>query len=151
MRCRRHRDKRKRKLPATRAVRLALACLVLAALPAAAQIIPGQYPSTTVSYAASGVITAGPAFLNGCLFYSKNASTVYLQFFNSTTVPSDGTAPAITSISIASNTNGAWDAGASGARYFSTGLSWAASSTINTKTVIGSTDVLLSCQYNGNR
>jgi hypothetical protein len=143
----RPRDKRKRTAPGV--LRLALAALVLGAFSTDAQVPPAQY--STKGYAASGVVNSGPVFLNGCLGYSKNGGTVYIQFFNKTSVPSDGVTPDMAPIAVGAASEFAWDAGAGGSRYFATGLSWAESTTIDTKTVAGTSDVFMTCQYNGSR
>lgn len=98
---------------------------------------------TSAAAEASSVTKASAGVLYGVTFSNANASTRYLQFFNSTTVPADSTVPVITIACHAGSTVAVeWPKG----RYFSTGIAWCNSSTQNTKTV-GSADSLADVHY----
>jgi hypothetical protein len=142
---RRLRDKPKRDRP--RVFRLALTVLVSAALSelAFAQGVPYGYLKIG---AKSDVINTGETLLHGCLGFNNGGSTEYIQFFNSTSVPADGVAPSMVPIVASAGQPFAWDAGAGISRVFSTGLSWASSSTLSTKTLVAGNDISISCQYN---
>lgn len=90
---------------------------------------------TSAAAEASSVTKASAGNLYGVTFSNGTGSTVYLQFFNSTTVPADTTVPVITLVCPANSTLSAeWPKG----RQFTTGIAWAASTTQNTKTIGGS-------------
>lgn len=98
----------------------------------------------STSYEASHLISNSPATLIGCSGYNSKTSTQYILFFNSTTVPSDGTSPSIAPIAVGASSSFAIDFGIYG-RPFSLGIAVSNSSTANTKT-IGSADVWYSCR-----
>lgn len=102
-------------------------------------------PDIDVSAAAeaSSVSKASTGVLYGFTFSNANASTRYLQFYNSTTVPADTAVPFATFECPSGKTiSGEWPKG----RYCATGIAWANSSTQNTKT-IGSADSLCDVQF----
>lgn len=101
-------------------------------------------PVDSTSYESSHVISASSATLLGCMGYNSKASTQYILFFNSATVPADATAPTISAIAVGASSSFAVDFGVYG-RPFSTGIAVSNSSTANTKT-IGSADVWFSCR-----
>jgi hypothetical protein len=98
---------------------------------------------TSTAAEASSVTKASSGVLYGATFSNGNAAVRYFQFFNSTTVPADGTVPVITIQCPANSTVAAeWPEG----RFFSTGIVWCNSSTQNTKT-IGGADSLGDVNY----
>ena len=126
---------------------LFVGALLALAVPAIAQFQGMPYGYKAI-LAKSGVINTGASYLHGCLGYNNGASTAFIQFFDSLTVPAEGTAPGMTPLQVAAASPFAWDAGAGGSRVFNTGLSWAASSTVATKTIIAGNDIIISCQFN---
>ena len=108
---------------------------------AAAQALTND---TSAAYEASSVSKAGAGTVYGLTGYNSRTSDQFFQFFNSTTVPADATAPVIT-IRVAASSNFSVDFGVYGRR-FSTGISWSNSSTGPTKT-IGSADMFVDINY----
>ena len=108
---------------------------------AAAQALTND---TSTAYEASSVTKAGAGTVYGLTGYNSKTSDQFFQFFNSTTVPADATAPVIT-IRVAASSNFSVDFGVYGRR-FSTGISWSNSSTGPTKT-IGSADIFADINY----
>ena len=108
---------------------------------AAAQALTND---TSAAYEASSVSKAGAGTVYGLTGYNSRTSDQFFQFFNSTTVPADATAPVIT-IRVAASSNFSVDFGVYGRR-FSTGISWSNSSTGATKT-IGSADMFVDINY----
>lgn len=98
----------------------------------------------STAYEASHVISGSAATLLGCVGYNSKTSTQYILFFNSASVPVDGTAPTVAAIAVGASSSFAIDFGVYG-RPFSTGIAVSNSSTANTKT-IGSSDVWYSCR-----
>jgi hypothetical protein len=98
---------------------------------------------TSAAAEASSVSKASVGVLYGFTFSNANAATRYLQFYNSTTVPADTAVPFATFECPSGKTiSGEWPKG----RYCSAGISWANSSTQNTKT-IGAADSLADVNY----
>lgn len=92
---------------------------------------------------ASSISKASSGVLYGFSFSNGNASTRYIQFFNSTTIPADTSVPFAVFDCPAGKTIGvSWPEGLP----FSTGLCWCNSSTMNTKT-IGSADSLANVNF----
>ena len=82
---------------------------------------------------ASSVIKAGPGSLYGFIVHNANGGTRWFQIYDSTTVPADGAVPKV-SVAIPAGTtvvvNMPFER-----RWFATGMSWALSSTVATKTI----------------
>lgn len=82
---------------------------------------------------ASSVIKAGPGSLYGFIVHNANGGTRWFQIYDSTTVPADGAVPKV-SVAIPSGTtvvvNMPFER-----RWFATGMAWALSSTVATKTI----------------
>lgn len=102
-----------------------------------------NYRSGT-SYEANGVVSAAPATLYGLTVYNNKASALYLQLYNATAVPATGTqpdwdlvVPAQASVPLFFGVDG---------KYFSSGISWANSTSILTRQG-GSTDFRLTAEY----
>lgn len=87
---------------------------------------------TSAAAEASSVSKASPGVLYRFTFTNTNAATRYLQFFNSTTVPANGTVPVLSFACAAGAT--ITETFLHG-KYFSTGLTWCNSSTAGTKTI----------------
>jgi hypothetical protein len=123
---------------------------------AGTNIIGGTYPTpsgataqalsndTSTAYEASSVTKASAGTVYGVTGYNSRTTGQFFQFYNSTTVPADATAPVIT-IYVAAQSNFSIDFGVYGRR-FSTGIAWSNSSTGATKT-IGSADMFVDVNY----
>jgi len=124
---------------------------------------PSDFPGTYTNggtASASGVITASPGLLVDCDLYNGNAAARTFQFYDSATVPSDGAQGCDSShfsgcwkvsVTCPATTQCAWSiVGQAPLRAaavpFANGISWANSSTVQTKTV-GSADSTVSCRY----
>ena len=107
----------------------------------------------TQAFANSGVIDAVPGTFLGCYGFNKSASAIlYVQFFNSTTVPADTAVPSFTPVPLSPGATFTLIGTATvGTQSFgpimTSGLAWAASTTAATKTVDSSSSVWLTCQY----
>lgn len=108
---------------------------------AAAQALSND---TSTAYEASSVTKASAGTVYGVTGYNSKTSAQFFQFFNSTTVPADATAPVIT-VYVSAQSNFSIDFGVYGRR-FSTGIAWSNSSTGATKT-IGSADMFVDVNY----
>jgi len=88
----------------------------------------------------SGVIKAGPGNLYGFVMSSAGATAVagWLHFYDSITVPADGTVPKMIFALAAFPATRAEDIPGE-RRYFATGMAWAISSTPATKTLVTAT------------
>lgn len=92
--------------------------------------------------AVTGVVAkAAPGNLYTIWGLNANASTRYIQIFNATSAPADGTAPLLAPIAVISGGTFSLDL-APYARYFSTGIYICNSTTIATKT-LGSADMYI--------
>jgi hypothetical protein len=100
--------------------------------------------ATTTAYAASLVVKASAGRLFKLSGYNSAGSAQFIQVFNSTTVPANGTAPVVL-ITVPASSNFTIDFGLTG-RQFATGISVCNSSTGPTKT-IGSADCWFDAQY----
>lgn len=101
-------------------------------------------PATSEAPADEGVISAAPTVAMRIMVANSHPTdTVYLQVFDSDTVPIDGTSPRIPSVQlVAGQTEVLWLDGLT----CSTGLSWASSSTVATKTVTAITPLQVSAE-----
>lgn len=108
---------------------------------AAAQALSND---TSAAYEASSVTKAAAGTVYGVTGYNSRTSSQFFQFYNSATVPADTAVPVIT-ITVPASSNFSIDFGVYGRR-FSTGISWANSSTGPTKTV-GSADMFVDVNY----
>lgn len=92
---------------------------------------------------ASSVIKGSAGRLYGFTFSNGNAAVRYFQISNTTTLPADGTVPALTFACPANSTiTHSFPSGI----YFDSGMVWCNSSTANTKT-IGGADSIANVQY----
>ena len=123
-------------------------------------IVASRYTNGATA-SASGVISTTQALLVGCEFYNGDASTRTFQLFNSATVPADATGgwdtthtsgwkvfvvcPATTMCFWGNNGPNTSPAGATGTN-FPNGVSWANSTTVQTKT-LGSADSTVACSW----
>lgn len=110
-----------------------------------AKLVHGTWtPATADAASDSGVITAAPTTSTALIASNSHATTtVYLQIFDSAAVPANGTAPRIPSIPIAAGQTVAIPLGALSC---AAGLSWAASSTVSTKTITAITPLQVSAE-----
>jgi hypothetical protein len=90
-----------------------------------------QYYTSAAEEAANTVLTVDCKLL-GCFGYANQDG--YMQFFNSPTVPADGTAPTIASFYVSAGSNISLDVSQVAGIVFPQGLSFAFSSTGPTKT-----------------
>ena len=102
---------------------------------------------TTVStaYEASHVVKSSSGTLFSLICYNSKASAQFIETFNSTTLPTDGTVSVTTPIACPASSNCTLDFGNYG-KFYSTGIVWSNSSTSPTKT-IGSADVFCEPRY----
>lgn len=98
----------------------------------------------TTALAASGVVKNAAGVLYGVSGFNNKASEQYIQIFNATAVPADGVAP-LAVIKVGAGCNFSYDFGIRGLRH-ATGICWANSSTLATKT-IGAADCWLVASY----
>jgi hypothetical protein len=94
--------------------------------------------------ATSGVIKNGPGKLYGVTVTNDNAAARYIQFFNLTAVPANGTAPLFT-IKLGIGAVIQLDFSMMG-KYFSAGICWATSTTGATLT-LGAADAYVEARY----
>lgn len=107
------------------------------------------------AYGNSDVVNAGPVSLVWFAATSKSASTLYLMFFDATTVPGNGATPIFLPIPL--STSGLTTAQLSmndvpgGQRFYAlgctNGLCWAVSTTAGTLTVDATSSVWVTCRY----
>lgn len=100
----------------------------------------------------SGVIIADPCQFLQVFVMNKGASTLYLQFFDSATVPADATVPTFIPVPVAAGALVQFCPGQGLAQYvlgfpMANGLSWAASTTAGTKTVDSTSSLWVSAQF----
>lgn len=99
--------------------------------------MPTPFKSTSTAYESSHIVKASPGILYGIAGYNSSNSAVFIQIFDSTTVPNDGTAPDFIIYTSASG-NYSVDFGIYG-RPMSTGIVFVSSSTGPIKTITGNT------------
>lgn len=101
-------------------------------------------PATVAAKSDSGILKAEACRLYKVIAANSHASTtVYLQIFDSATVPANATAPRIPSIPIAPGKAIVIDLGSTPLACVA-GLSWASSSTVDTKTITAITSLQVS-------
>lgn len=91
-----------------------------------------EYVTTAV--AASAVVKSSNGTLLGISVINSGASTRYFQIFDSTSVPADGAVPVLV-LAVPSGEQRTLDLTAFNGKFCSTGISWASSSTLATKTI----------------
>lgn len=108
--------------------------------------------------ATGGVIQAAPGVLLEVTIFNGSASTRYFQLFDSATVPANASVPFMCPIKIPAGQNACLVLGncpvsvdvgvvwAGGVR-MATGISWASSSTSDTKTITGVADMWVTARY----
>lgn len=89
--------------------------------------------------ATGGVVAAHESDLQGFIVTNASGSIRYLQFFNATSVPADATVPVIAPFILQPGSTASFDVPDGFA--FTTGISWASSSTLATKTITGTADL----------
>lgn len=92
--------------------------------------------------ATSGVVRAAPGCVMECWGVNNSGSTRYIQFFDSATVPADTAVPVFAPIAVPTGSSFSLRIGDHG-HVFATGIAWASSSTLATKTITGAADVWL--------
>lgn len=105
---------------------------------------PNEASVSTV-YEASHVIKSSAGILYSLLCYNSSATPQFLETFNSTTLPADGTTAITVPVSCAATSNCTLDFSPYG-KYYSTGIVWSNSSTSPTKT-IGSANMFCQPRY----
>ena len=101
-------------------------------------------PATAAAAADSAVISAAATTVRAVVASNSHATdTVYLQFFDSATVPADTAVPRVPSIPIAAKQTVMVDLGG---LECANGLSWASSSTVDTKTITAITPLQVSAE-----
>lgn len=100
----------------------------------------------------SGVVHAAPCTLLGAFGTNKSTLALFIQFFNSTTVPADTAIPVMAPLEIAAGDCfklNLTDIGVDGLNglTLSTGLCWAASTTAGTLTQDATASVWISVRY----
>ena len=101
-------------------------------------------PATVAAAADSGSISAAPCKVGKVLFANSHATlTYYLMLFNLAAPPGNGTAPRIPPIVMGPHSTTEVDLGGA---TFSTGLSWASSTTVNTLTISATTSQQVSAE-----
>lgn len=100
---------------------------------------------TTPTVEASKVVKASAGTLFVISGFNQNAADRYVHVFDATAVPADGATPAIVIYAVGDSTFG-YGAPAMYGRYFSTGITIAFSSTLETLTIAGA-DMHLDIQY----
>lgn len=119
---------------------------------AATSPAPARPARTTRTWDSQGVATGG-AVASGefRLLYvagvNNSGSTRYIQFFDATSVPADAAVPKYAPIAVAAGLSFVLDASTCGGLPFATGISWASSSTLATKTITGAADVWLTATF----
>lgn len=101
--------------------------------------------STSTALEASRIVKASAGTLFVISGFNNKASDQYIQVFDSTSIPANGTVPKITIYAAAGMPFG-YTAPVGSGRSFSTGIVVCNSSTGNTKT-LGSADCLFDVQY----
>lgn len=100
------------------------------------QVPPTSTRANSTALEASRVIKPSAGQLYSVQIYNGGTSAFYVQLFDSTTVPADGTAPVSPPLKVMPDTTVAMDVPVIGMN-FTTGIAVAASSTPTTKTVTG--------------
>ena len=108
---------------------------------------PGGHPAynnDSQAAAASGVVQAGPTVFYEANGYNLTGTTRYFHVYNSATVPTDGAAPAL--IPVAIPPYGVFSLSFSQGVFLDTGLCWASSTGVATKT-LGGADLWVTITY----
>ena len=93
-----------------------------------------------------GAILAAPGTLVDVQVYNASTGTIFLQLFNTVAPPANGTAPVTVPVEVPPSANATITFAAGQGRAFSTGISFAASSTLLTKTTVAAS-VVVNAQY----
>jgi hypothetical protein len=109
-----------------------------------------QYDSQ--GFANSGVVKAAPGGFLGAYGFNNGAATIYVMFFNSTTVPANASIPSMAPIPVPAGgtfslLNSQTVGGTSFGPPMSVGLSWAGSTTAASLTVDTTNSTWLTCQF----
>ena len=88
----------------------------------------------------SGVIVAGPAVFYEVVGFNNSGSTRYFHIYDSATVPADAAIPAMTPLAVGAGGTFSYNFSQAGLALAS-GLSWASSTTVATKTITGAADM----------
>ncbi len=104
---------------------------------------PLSFNSIGGGLATSGVIRASPGTLLDVNGYNASGETRFFQLFNTVAVPPDTTVPATIPIEVAAGTHFSITFADSQGQTFSTGITWASSTTQLTKTITGAADMII--------
>ena len=94
-----------------------------------------------------GVIRAAAGTLLDVNGYNDSDSVRFFQLFNTIAVPADGAAPATVVIRVPANSNFSISFADGQGRSFDTGITWASSTTLTTKTITGVADMQVNAQF----
>lgn len=111
------------------------------------QEVPLSYDSIAGGLAASGVIRASAGTLLDCNCFNASPFVRYFQLFNSIAVPPNGTIPATIPITVQAGRHRIQFPSNSVGRAFSTGISWASSTTQLTLNLTGVPDMIVNAQH----
>ena len=111
---------------------------------------PGSSPTAVLNndsqaLAVSGVVKASAAVFLEIVGFNNSGSTRYVHIYDSPTVPAEGTIPACVPIVVPSQ--GVFSLSFPRGLFLHTGLSWASSTTLQTKTVSGAPDIWATITY----
>ncbi len=111
---------------------------------------PGSSPTAILNndsqgLATSGIIKATPAVFLEVNGVNNSGSTRYFQLFNSATVPADTATPFCVPVPVPANS--AFSMRFESGLFLSTGLVWASSSTLATKTITLVADMWVTVTY----
>lgn len=97
--------------------------------------------------ATSGIIRATPGTLLDVNGFNNSGAIRYFMLFNTVAVPADATVADVVPIQVPPGSHFSLTFASSQGRSFSTGITWASSTTNLVKTITGAADMLLNAQH----